>query len=736
MHNISSLFREEVEKGGRVFKLKTRIDFKDGSSMELDGKDFLTKGISLKDDTANGNSFGCGNIIAKQIDLSLNNYTGKFSDKDFEGAVIWPRIGLLVKQSYQGERVEYINLGPFTADSADVRANVLSVTAYDYAEKLDKPYSQSKLTYPAKLKDIVYQACLDCGIVPLNQNDFNNSDYRVEAAPDGESTTYRDVVSAALQLAGYNGRFDENGKFFLHWYDLGETAWTFNHISDYAVSDTVITGVQISSEVETPQDDGSTKKEKKDFIYGTDEYAIKLSSNILISGDPTDVLNKLGPKLVGMRFRTFSSTRLFNPALEAGDCIKLVDRMGNEYTSVITSMSYSIGSTEKFVCGAQTKSTNSKTRFSDAAKAESAAKKQARNEIDYYDTYAKQFSAMASAVSGYFTTTETLEDGSTILYAHDKPELDESTVIWKKTGLVVAVSNNGLDGPWRGLDKDGNAILNDIAAKTILADKIVSGRMQTQDGEHYLDLDTGECTATRLIGSAKWFDDYPENKIEAVIGTDDSEILNDMGLIIKLNGKSLASINVPHDGWTAPSISLKHEDGIKGSVWVGFDGGVHISSRPEDPVNDSIIYLEATTTEINDNLYVNDIYPIMSGMHVNIHGDLTVDGQKSRAVRTSIGRVSLSAYETAEPYFGDIGESKVGYDGTVCIPIEPLFSETVNTDYVYQVFLQPYCDGNFFVKERLKDRFIVSGPANGKFAYEIKVRQRDYEKDRLEILEG
>lgn len=487
MHNISSLFRREVENGGRVFKLKARIAFKDGSVMELTGRDFLTKGISLKDDTASGNSFGCGNVIAKQLDLTLNNYMSKFSDKDFEDAVIWPQIGLLVRQSYQGERVEYINLGPFTADSADVRSSSIAVTAYDYAEKLDRPYSLSKLAYPAALKDIVYQACLDCGIVPLNQNDFNNSDYVIQQAPDGEANTYRDVVSAALQIAGYNGRFDENGKFYLHWYDLTSPVWTFRYISDFAVSDTVITGVQISSEIETEQEDGNTKKEKKDFLYGTDDYALKIPSNILISGDPTAALNKLGARLTGMRFRTFTSTRLFNPALEAGDCVKLVDRLGNEYTSIITSMSYSIGSKEKFSCSAQTKNANATTRFSDAAKVEAAAKKQAQNEINYYDAYAKQFSAMAAATVGYYTTTETLDDGSVIVYSHDKPELSESQNIWRKNGLVIAVSNDG-GVSWHGFDKDGNAVLNDIAAKTIVANKVRTGQLVSEDGSLQIDL--------------------------------------------------------------------------------------------------------------------------------------------------------------------------------------------------------------------------------------------------------
>lgn len=540
MHNISNDYRREVVQSGRVFKLKGKIDFADGTTMELTGNDFIQKGFAIKDDTANSSAFGCGNMIAKQIDLILNNNTGKFSDKDFEDAVIYIQYGLVVHQSYTGSTIEYLSYGPFTADSADVRGRNIKVTAYDYMEKFDRPYDPTSAVYPATLKDIVYHACLDCGVVPLNNDDFNNSDYVVQAAPDGEANTYRDVVSAALQIAGYNGRFDENGKFYLQWYDLENPVWTFSNISQFAVSDTVITGVQISSEVEVKQDDGNTKKEKKDFLYGTDEYAIKISSNILISGDPTAALSKLGPRLVGMRFRTFDAQLRSVPALEAGDCVLLKDRLGNEYKSILTSISMTVGSKEKFSCSAATKATNAVTRFSDSAKAEAAAKKQAQNEISYYDTYAKQFAAMASATVGYYTTEVTQDDGSVILYSHDKPKLEDSKNVWKKTGLVVAVSNNGPNGPWHGLDKDGNAVLNDIAAKNIIADKVRAGKLTSDDGTLSIDLGNSELSmkledgSKVVIGKDGFYNMFGTSKNEYfhLIYTEDFEAseFNDLGL--------------------------------------------------------------------------------------------------------------------------------------------------------------------------------------------------------------
>ena len=111
---------------------------------------------------------------------------------------------------------------------------------------------------------------------------------------------------------------------------------------------------------------------------------------------------------------------------------------------------------------------------------------------------------------------------------------------------------------------------------------------------------------------------------------------------------------------------------------------------------------------------------------------MDVDGSKNRVVNTSQGKVRIAAYETTEPYFGDIGETRTDENGQARIDIDPLFAETVNTSCPYQVFLQPYCNGVFYVAERAEDHFIVKGPKNGMFGYEIKARQKGYEASRLE----
>lgn len=112
---------------------------------------------------------------------------------------------------------------------------------------------------------------------------------------------------------------------------------------------------------------------------------------------------------------------------------------------------------------------------------------------------------------------------------------------------------------------------------------------------------------------------------------------------------------------------------------------------------------------------------------------LGVDQSKNAIVKTSQGPVTINAYETAEYYFGDIGEGQTDFNGIAYVGIEKLFNETVNTNIPYQVFLTAYGSGNLWVAQRERDRFVVkSDQPNIKFGWEIKAKRKGYEYTRLQ----
>ena len=91
----------------------------------------------------------------------------------------------------------------------------------------------------------------------------------------------------------------------------------------------------------------------------------------------------------------------------------------------------------------------------------------------------------------------------------------------------------------------------------------------------------------------------------------------------------------------------------------------------------------------------------------------------------------LNAYETATPYFGDIGTAIISADGTVQVEIDPIFAETVSLDS-YVVFLQTEGSGEAHISKKDSAFFEISGTPGLAVAYEIKAKQKGFEKVRLE----
>lgn len=112
--------------------------------------------------------------------------------------------------------------------------------------------------------------------------------------------------------------------------------------------------------------------------------------------------------------------------------------------------------------------------------------------------------------------------------------------------------------------------------------------------------------------------------------------------------------------------------------------------------------------------------------------NLVVNGSKNRVVATQhYEKRLLNAYETAGAYFGDIGFGEILDDGFCFVEIDPIFAETITLDR-YVVFLQAEGPGELYIDEKKQDSFTVKGTPGLEFVYEIKAKQKGYEKVRLE----
>lgn len=177
--------------------------------------------------------------------------------------------------------------------------------------------------------------------------------------------------------------------------------------------------------------------------------------------------------------------------------------------------------------------------------------------------------------------------------------------------------------------------------------------------------------------------------------------------------------------------------------------GVYIYGRNDSNKDHSFVDIKAPAsihlTTLDSYIIIGDNsitlsaknYVTLLGSSVNVTGDFGVLGKKNAIVPTSRGMAAINAYETAEYYFGDIGETQTNSNGVVTVMIDPYFLETVNTLVPYQVFLTSYGDGNVWVSSRSANNFTVkSSNPNIHFAWEIKAKRKGYENDRMKIVKG
>lgn len=497
MLSASGEFRAKVADGGRVLARAT-LTLADGTVRELSGDDVMQGGVALDDSVSGGGSLQIGAAIANRLTLTLNNSDGRFDDYDFTGSVAVPYAGVALDAG----GVEWLRRGEYGIEQPDSYGGTIRLQGVDNMRLLDLPYAGVATGYPASLYVIVSDVCAFCGVELAR--DFAGSSRVVAERPADETLTCRAVVSYAAQLSGNWARMDEWGRLALSWYDL--SAWEggspaanvarVTAIGSLSVftDDVVVTGVRV-----TALGDGGGQA-----LAGSEGYVLAVSDNPLVApGEEEATAEALYERVGGMRFRPLSVQALGDPAVEAGDPLLVVDRLGREYRSFATRCAWRLGSREDYACEADSPGRNSAEGYS----ALTAAIVRQRNAVKEERT-ARELAIAALAEeladgSGLFETQEELADGSAVWYLHDKPTLGESQVVMRLNAEALGLSTDGgLTYPY-GFDVGGNAILERIYAIGIDATYITAGRVGDQANGSYIDFGAGDL----VLGVATPFGD-------------------------------------------------------------------------------------------------------------------------------------------------------------------------------------------------------------------------------------
>lgn len=441
----------------------------------MTSSDLWANGVMFEDSVSGDSSFDIGSAIINVLTLSINNFDGRYSDYDFDGAEVVCYIGLTLDDG----TTEKVRICTATVvEQPEVETVTIDLTCEDNMRKFDRDYSESKLIYPATRAQIIRDACSVCGVTLLTTS-FDRDDYIVQQRPADDALTFRQVLQWVAQIGCQWLRCDEYGRLCVKWFDTGKTDpqeinVTYNFTPKH--TDVVITGVKVTEYSDSSEDVAGS------YISGTEGYVLGISDNKLIrKGDGETVASIIAEKCVGMVFRPFESQCPTDIALEAGDTITIEDRNGKLYNTYLTTTTLHPGSGQTIACNAKSAAKNSSTRYSQATQTYVDARNLVEKEKSERKKAIENLQESLSVGSGLFATYVQQEDGSTISYFHDKGTLAESKNVIKITSEAIGVSNDGGKTYPFGFELTGTMITKLLYAEGINADYIDSGALTVRD---------------------------------------------------------------------------------------------------------------------------------------------------------------------------------------------------------------------------------------------------------------
>lgn len=536
MLSISSEYELSLNENSNQL-IKAKITFADNTVRQLTGDDIVA--CDFDQQVSSDSSFDIGTAIIGQMTITLNNHDGRFDACDFTKAqfVVW--VG---KQLSKG--IEWIQRGVYTANQPDSYNGTIAISALDNMSKFEKPFRTFLASVGAlqganaSVRTLLTDMCRHCGVTWVDSGD-KAFDTKFEYGYVDSNATCRQALAYACQALCVNASITNDGRLRTVWYDSApfeaesdldggefDAAKTYatgaskdgGNFTDYSsgasadggtfftnkgvhrlyafsnitvnTDDVVITGVRVTERSVTV---GSKTTNGGTYTVGTEGYVLDASNNpLIIPGTGKSVADRIGAKVIGLRFRPFSGKHICVPSLEAGDCAYVIDRKQNVYKTYVTRVKYAVNGGMTVSCGAKSASRNSADNAGASTSAVVRARNELHQELGIRDETIKNLGESLANASGLYHTEAKQPDGSTVYYLHDKPTTGQSRIIYKVTASGIGISTDAGKTYATGLSADGNAVLNRIYAIGINADYLTTGRISSKNGNSFIDLDTEE----------------------------------------------------------------------------------------------------------------------------------------------------------------------------------------------------------------------------------------------------
>lgn len=499
MINVSNTFKEKLQDGEQVIEI-VEITFADGTTKTLENEIMI--GNNDFSDCAESSSFPVGATVCKTMKLELDNTEDQWKDYNFYQAKVHAYLKLqtsvaepasesiwmndfyepildtdgnsiVLSRAASKDRYETIDKGVYTITTPEQYGEILSFTALDDMYKTNAKY-YSALTLPQPIMALVRDACESLNI-PMGFSSVAHGNVIVTALPD--NMTFRQLIGWAAMLETANARIDNRGYLqFIKW-NFGAVengSLVPFKLEDYVSSptlssdDIVITGIRV-------------KNKESESLFGTAGYVLELENNLLSDSDLGTVAAWIGGNMIGARFRNLQGDLIYNPMLEFGDMAYSFDRNGNKYLTPITDVSSPLNGITTVKTQADDPIRNSSTYMSEATKALVEARQLVKDERTEREKAVERLNNTLKTSGGLYMTVEPQDDGSNIYYAHNKPTLEESDIVWKFTAEAIGISMDGGKTYPYGLNINGELIARLLYAEGINASYINAGALVVRD---------------------------------------------------------------------------------------------------------------------------------------------------------------------------------------------------------------------------------------------------------------
>ena len=385
MRNLSDALRARMADN-TTLTAKASLLLADGTREELSGTDIFA--LSHEAATSSDSTFDVGAAVMATLDVTLNNWDGRFDSYDFTGATLTAWVGAGLPDG----TTEWVKLGVFDVDQPDSYSGRVELSCLDHLSRMERPVTDVDRPLPCTAQELAQAVCDRCGVV-LQTAAIPNGGYVIgQDAQLDETDTCLDAIGWVAQLTGTYARCDAEGRLTFSWYDMGAIAADGTaadgvaHVTAHGATqlkvmtdDVVVTGVRVTAENQVTTDgvgeDGETA------LSGSEGYVLELTGNKLVTyGNAATVAAQVAKRVVGLRFRPFEATCLTDLAAEPGDPIEVADMRGNPHMSYLTRVTLTANSPMRLACAAEPAARNSATSASAATKAAVAAREEIKRE--------------------------------------------------------------------------------------------------------------------------------------------------------------------------------------------------------------------------------------------------------------------------------------------------------------------------------------------------------------------